>query len=609
MSQYDQLKRQLATGWNTWNTRSVTSHVLLPEGLAINLGFKDRRTGRCLRHPLIGRQGEGDEVVHPSSHAYDGSYTELTLRWAGSEIVVQSALCGDDLLLLITPLASPSVFPSLVIELAMLWNQPGALQRKGNSLRAKLPRRDLAIFPTKLAVDDFWVDASGPCLVVELDGPVGIATDGPQPLDDIYEMMEKRKAEHVTRFFKWGQWAEAAYALQACLAWDTIFEPAGDRVISPVSRLWNCDHGGFVLFEWDSYFAGWLAAVDNRELAYANVIEITRSKTEAGFVPNFTDALMTSRDRSQPPVGSLAVREIFRRYREPWLVQEVFDDLLAWNRWWPENRDTGGLLCWGSNPYAPAVDAYWESEGVNDRFGAALESGLDNSPMYDDIPFDRQRHQLLLQDVGLTSLYIADCRALADLAMVAGRESEGRELTERAEVYAANMASLWDEETGLFLNRRVDTGEFQYRLSPCHFYPLLAKVPTAAQAARMIKEHFYNRDEFWGEWILPSIARNDPAYHDQNYWRGRIWAPMNFLVYLGLRNYDLAQAQQDLARRSLALLMKEWRDRGHIHENYNADTGEGCDIGNSDRFYHWSGLLGLIPLIQECYVEGPELPL
>jgi glycogen debranching enzyme len=44
----------------------------------------------------------------------------------------------------------------------------------------------------------------------------------------------------------------------------------------------------------------------------------------------------------------------------------------------------------------------------------------------------------------------------------------------------------------------------------------------------MITEHLRNPDEFWGEWVLPSIARNDPAYPDQTYWRGRIWAPMNF---------------------------------------------------------------------------------
>jgi hypothetical protein len=36
--------------------------------------------------------------------------------------------------------------------------------------------------------------------------------------------------------------------------------------------------------------------------------------------------------------------------------------------------------------------------------------------------------------------------------------------------------------------------------------------PSQEQAERMIEEHFYNSDEFWGDFILPSIARNDPSH-------------------------------------------------------------------------------------------------
>ncbi|MCD6288920.1 MAG: hypothetical protein J7M34_00345, partial [Anaerolineae bacterium] len=280
-----------------------------------------------------------------------------------------------------------------------------------------------------------------------------------------------------------------------------------------------------------------------------------------------------------------------------------------WNRWWAAHRNHQGLLCWGSDPYEPLVDAYFELHHAHDRQGAAFESGLDNSPMYDDVPFNPETHLMELADVGLNSLYVMDCDALADIARVLGRNDEAKELQQRAETFRHNLTSLWDEETGIFLNRRTDTGEYSYRLSPTNFYPLLARAATQEQAERMIREHFYNPNEFWGDWIMPSIARNDPAYPDQNYWRGRIWAPMNLLVYLGLRQYDLPRARADLATKSKELLLKEWRERSHVHENYNADTGEGCDVANSDRFYHWGGLLGLIAFIEEGHMEGPEKPL
>jgi glycogen debranching enzyme len=217
--------------------------------------------------------------------------------------------------------------------------------------------------------------------------------------------------------------------------------------------------------------------------------------------------------------------------------------------------------------------------------------------MYDDIPFDLESHLLMLGDVGLMSLYIADCDALADLAEDLGRSKEADELRARAGRYAESLKGMWSNEHGLFLNRNLVTGEYPLRLSPTHFYPLIAGVPTQEQAERMISEHFFNPNEFWGEWIMPSIARNDPAYADQDYWRGRIWAPMNFLVYLGIRKYNLPQARTAIVEKSKALLLKEWRQHGHVHENYCADTGEGCNKANSDPFYHWGGLLGLIALL------------
>ena len=135
------------------------------------------------------------------------------------------------------------------------------------------------------------------------------------------------------------------------------------------------------------------------------------------------------------------------------------------------------------------------------------------------------------------SMYIADCDALAKIADELGKTAESKELKDRAARYRAKLATMWDESAGIFLNKDLHTGKLNTRLSPTNFYPMLAKAATPEQAKTMIEKHLLNKDEFWGEWMIPSIARNDPAFKDQNYWRGRIWGPMNFLVYLGLQNY------------------------------------------------------------------------
>ena len=598
MTRYEALKQRLAFGWNTSNTRSVLSHVLLPEGIALNIGFKHFAGGDYLKEALIGRRGQWDERIHPGLRTYDGRYTELRLEWKGTAWKVQSATTGEDLVLLITPLGPPATrTPLVVAELGLLWNRPGTIGRAGDLLEARTPTRSVQVSGTSVGVVEPYVWAQGPYLALPADQPAGFSTGRARTVAEIQDLIECGRSLRLAEDAAFGDQAEVRNAMQTCLAWDTIYDPLFDRVISPVSRIWNTNWGGYVMFCWDSYFAAAMAAVDNRDLAYANAIEVTREGSVNGFVPNFVSPSgFQSRDRSQPPVGSLIALEIYRRHRETWFLEELFADLLRWNRWWLAHRQIDGLLAWGSHPYTPVVGNGGETNTVNERFGAALESGLDNAPMYDDTPFDSARHVLLLQDVGLNALYVRDCQDLAEIAGILGHQAEAEELRARADLFAVAMQRLWDDASGLFLNRRTDTGAFEHRLSPTHFYPLIAGIASPTQAKRMIDEHFFNPAEFWGEWILPSCARNDPAYPEQEYWRGRIWAPMNFLVHLGLQRYDLPEARRAMVEKSQALLLKEWREHGHVHENYCAETGQGCNAERSDAFYHWGGLLGLIAL-------------
>lgn len=611
MTPYEELKRTIANGWNTWNTRSVLSHVLLPQGFAINLGLKEYRDSHTLREALIGRFGEEDEKILPGPHAYDGSYTRLELTWQGNRLVVESAHAeGGELVLLVTPVETQLRPPALFIEGGILWNRPGWVCREEGRLRFTGAEKTVEVFTTAPEIFEPNLPTVAPYLAVALSEPAGISTGSARTVEEIREWINARREKHEAALQQYGAHRASYEAMQTCIAWDTIYEPLKDRVVTPVSRLWNVRNGGFILFCWDNYFAAYMA-IDNKALAYSNAIEITRAVTKDGFVPNFDSNERASLDRSQPPVGSTVVRELYRRYREPWLLEAVYDDLLRWNTWFYENRRVaGGLMAWGSNPRPVITGNYWESAGVNDTFGGALESGLDNSPMYDDVAFDKERHVMNLADVGLTALYVMDCKALADIATVLNRPEDRQALLERGKVVNEGLFHLWDEDFGLCLNKFLDSGAFSYRISPTNFYALQGAGWSAEQVNAMLQKHFYNPEEFWGDFIMPSIARSDPAYPDQNYWRGRIWAPMNFLVYLAMRNYpETTAARADLARKSLELLMKEWRVNGHVHENYNGTTGEGCDARNSDKYYHWGALLATISLIEAGVLPGPEQPL
>jgi hypothetical protein len=615
--EYAALQARLQQGWNSWDTHSVTRQVLLPQGLGLDLGVKRRtseNTDAFLATALIGRKGPGDEKVVPGPHAYDGSYSELRLSWRGIDLRLETAQDNGDLVMLVTPLAAPaqaragapardtflrpdektSLAPLAVFSANMLWNRPGSVERVADHLIAHVSGRDIGVYAAGRPAVDPQVPVSGPYLALSLDGAAAVSTGRPRSLDEVTAIVAHRRGALAARASATGAVGEVRGAIETVLGWDTIYDPSKGRVLSPVSRIWNENWGGYVVFDWDTFFAAEMAAIGNKDLAYANALEVLGEATPAGFVPNYARAGdWKSWDRSEPPVGAITILDLYRRFHERWLLEQSYAALLKWNRWWPAHRAIGDYLVWGSDPDTQPRNP--DDLSIGTLQGARYESGLDNSPMYDDVGFDGRLMQLA--DVGLMSMYIADCDALADIAGLLGKPIDARELQQRAARYRRSLATLWDPATQIYRNKDLRTGTLSARISPTNFYPMLASVPSPAQADAMIKRYLFDAAKFGGASMLPSVPRDDPAFKDQDYWRGRIWGPMNYLVWRGLGRYDGAtatQARRLLGERSLALFLSEWRAKGHVHENYSA-TGPDSDTSQTtDWFYHWGALLGLI---------------
>jgi putative isomerase len=507
--------------------------------------------------------------------------------------------------------SSEALPPTIVFSVNFLWNRKGTVLRRPGLIDTRGASGEVRVYCTCEATDTgpgaaspplanghVHLPVSGPYFAVDFTRPIGISTGKARTLAEVHAILEREHTAYEQSLSGTKDTQPITDAIETTLGWDTIFEPAGQRVISPVSRVWSVDWGGYVIFDWDTFFAATMASLGDRDLAYADAIETLRESTAEGFVPNYARAgNWKSFDRSEPPVGSITVLGLYQKFGDRWFLEEAFPALLRWNRWWAQHRDMDGYLVWGSDGQNPPGNLDDDSRGT--RFGAILESGLDNSPMYDSAAYDLRTHLLQFADVGLMSMYIADCDALAVIAETLHRVDEARELRARSTSYRRKLQTLWSPHAGIFLNKDLHTGALSNRLSPTNFYPMLARAASPAQAQTMVQKHLLNQNEFWGEWVIPSIARDDPAFHDQNYWRGRIWGPMNYLVYLGLRNYDDAEARSGFAEKSYALFLKEWHDKGHVHENYNAILGTGDDVENSDRFYHWGALLGYIQYLEK----------
>ena len=612
--EYRAIQERLAVGWNTWDNRSVLRYVLLPDGLAVNLGLKRHAflEEDHLGEALIGSREEGAPQIRPGIRAADGSYQRLEIAWRGLSAVVEAGHDEDgELVVLVTPESGSDAPFELVVSVGMAWNRPGSVESADDGLAARLPGGEKAIRVAGILEADPYAGGLTPHRVVRLSGPVGVFTGRrgapAKTTSEIRRTLDARRTELEARAAEFGELAEAWLAVTSGFAWNTVYEPRHERVIPTVGRLWNEEYGGVALFGWDNFFLGYLAALEGRDLALAGIVEHLRGHTSEGFLPNDNRGNGSkSWDRSQPPVGGIMVREVVRRFPERWFLEAVFDPLLAWNRWWPAARKNGALLSYGShrarNPFGEPV--------AQTKTAAGYESGMDDSPMYEDVPFNREKNVLELQDVGLSSLYIADCRALAELAHLLGRTAEAEELEARAAAFAEALDALWVEERGYYLNYRTDLGRPSERRSPTLFYPLLAGVASETRARRLIREHLRNPEEFWGEFVLPSTTRDDPSFPRQRYWKGAIWPPLNFLTYLGLRRAGDRETAAELSARSLDMFLREWRRKGYVSENISSITGTGDDERlSSDPFHSWGALFGAMAFIESGYLGPPEDPL
>ncbi|MGQ9763375.1 MAG: amylo-alpha-1,6-glucosidase [Armatimonadota bacterium] len=591
-------------GWNTFDVRSLTSIVHFPSGLKLRIGLLSGQ-GDIYRNEF-----RWPELARLGAHTPDCSYATVTLQIPECRLNVEFASEND--VLVARTVVTRNVHRLIpYVDLFFCCGHEGDIVPSvenilaiggNNAFRVCCPAG--MVDPQKALLGYARFIARSPNELIVVASPVNNDFD-PNTASKFLEC-KREDAERWERRFDDSELQSAFEGMWRSVIWNTIYASSIGMPVTVVSRDWCVDgnYGEFVLFEWDTFFAALQSGAVSKELAYTNVRAVLSGVTEDGFVPSIFCELGKSADRSMLPVGSIVVLKLYERFRDLDFLSEVYPKLLRWHDWWFTARDgnADGLLEWGSDD-VPPLHPQWQAHTLQ---AARYESGLDNGPLYDDAEFDPETNTMKMADVGLNAAYAMDSWALANIAEVLGDQNTASRLKEEHRRMARLInEKLWSDEHGIFLNRRWDSS-FVERLAPTLFYPLVAKVVSHDRAERMVIDHLLNESEFWGRHIIPSISRNDPAYHEQAYWRGRIWGPMNWLVYEGLDAYGFSEVVREFGRRSLKTFLGEWLEESHVHENYNSETGEGDDTRYSEPVYFWGGLLALIGLLSSGAMRWKE---
>ena len=377
-------------------------------------------------------------------------------------------------------------------------------------------------------------------------------------------------------------------AVRDIVGWNTIWDETNNRPYTAVTRIWNL--GKFAVWYNDQTYAALLSGLFDMDIARENLAAAFAGVTPQGNVACIVTSNDAWVDRTQPPLGSLVLWDLYQRSGERSIVEASYDVVARAHRWWWDNRDPDrrGMISCGTSDVG-------ESLYKGTAFGARNETGMDNSATHDEAVYDPNTRSLSTFDLGLNCVVALDAEMLAKLAAVLGKTVE----VEEFEAIAAGLRQriseeLWDDKRRIFANRQR-SGAFVKSLSPTSFYPLLCGAASDEQA-RHLMVHLQDDSLFAGEFGLPNATRNDPAYAENVYWRGRIWPNVNYLVWLGLKRYGLEPQAQRLRAQSQELFLKSWEGKRIAAENYNSRTGEAMDQGDTDPFYIWAGLLPLMAM-------------
>ena len=244
-------------------------------------------------------------------------------------------------------------------------------------------------------------------------------------------------------------------------------------------------------------------------------------------------------DVTKPPIFAWAALKLHETDPDIEFLREIYPQLVRVNGWWLHmNDDDGDGLAQYNHPYS---------------------SGLDDSPLWD--------HGMPVESPDLNTYLCVQMGSLALMAEFLGLQNEAVMWRKRTTAIVNRMINdFWDEEAGLFWTLH---DEKPVRiLTPFNLYPLwTGQLPTEIRSRLLA--HLTNPDEFWGEYVIPTVARNDPHYDPQTMWRGPVWANINYFFVEALQQINEQGLAATLCRKTLELIMQH----DIIAEYYNSKTG------------------------------------
>lgn len=368
---------------------------------------------------------------------------------------------------------------------------------------------------------------------------------------------------------------------------------------------------------WDSCFHAYVLRNYYPNLAYSELLSLTRFQTADGFLPHMSYhgkpsaslPLWGIENRSgltQPPIIGWALHQVYKASPNVELLELLYPKIRNYYLFLESVRDpdNDGLI---------SIIHPWES-------------GWDDSPRWDEPAriknytrksfkkfklklvlsyraneWDQQKiikqTQFNIESVSFNCLYALSIKKMKNLAEILQIEPDIRHWKNTYNKCVTSIQEkMWNEKLGIYqdLYHYKDQEHAITIFTPAIFFPMILRISSQSQAERLVS-HLTNPKKFKLRWLIPTVAADEPSFDPSAYWRGTVWINVNFLVSMGLLKYGYRQIVSDISKSSINLIKREG-----FREYFNPISGEGLgakEFGWSVLAFEISKLLDHTPKI------------
>jgi glycogen debranching enzyme len=388
------------------------------------------------------------------------------------------------------------------------------------------------------------------------------------------------------------------------------------------------DRGGYTVptdrlypfqWNWDSAFVAMGFALFDVDRAYRELERLIEGQWDDGMIPHIvfhapSDTYFPGPDVwgtrhriptsgiTQPPVFGMALRHVHEaalatgEAAATERTRVLFQAALRSHRWWLTARDPEGLGLvsilhpWESgSDNSPAWDeALARVPTTTTTTIRRKDTGHVDASMrprdedyqrfihlvdtYRDCGWDPKRQwaaaPFKVADVQMTGIVARATADLMHLAETFGTDEEKAELTRMHGRLLDGLSRRWRPELSRFVNLDLISGRDIETPTQAGFIPLVALTLDDGQRSAIVAEI-----ERWLDGMVvgvPSAPSFSPSFEPKRYWRGPVWAVINWLISDGLR----LNGSADLARRIEQSTVRAIETSGFC-EYFDPTTGEG----------------------------------